>query len=1083
MVDQLRVLTCIELFLYSKFYSKHPVFTFCFENSQLFSSLETILKCCISDDALNTDLSSFKLVQREAINSCSKNKWSSFISILALSTVINRSIETFYPDFGAQKYKFLFNQVINPRVLNNNFSSDCVSILFSRADNVMKEFKPNHFVPLIFIPIVNKHKIIKHQLSDLSLNNRPTKKMKKSKHIIQPQSASFIKSNNYKILYPTSNSLTFPETAKTFPVSTITKYTPSLTSSSSSVSTVPSTCNTIKEDIISNKNKSVCVSKLSTRGTILGFFSKFPKIKPEPLKPETPISVGESLSSSSKIILLPSPVLPVVDYSSNSISKYDVGSYKHKGKKCSDSDLLDLINNVFIPDNDFVFPKDAKTKRSFCHSWLKRFSWLSYSPSEDGAYCLQCTLLQHMVPTSNKRATNLISTPMKHWNDSMSTFTRHNNKSQLHKDTSFILDSLRNTHYGKSKSIDEILSESFSKRVQANRAFLIPIIDTIVLCGRLAIALRGRRETLDFFEPGKYSPYSIGNFMELLNFRIMAGDSALLNHLKTCAKNASYTSPVIQNELIACCGAFIRDKIVLEVKKAKIFTIICDEACDSSTKEQMSLVLRFVDEEFNVREDFIAFIHCSEGLNGAALAKVILDTLDDYGLNIKNCRGQGYDGAGSVAGKVNGCSAHILRLNHLALYTHCFSHRLNLVVCKSCSVYNVKKVMDLIKDMSYFFNLSETRQIVLEKNIKEILPESTKSRLLDVCRTRWVERIVGMGNFQDLFPAIVQTFVEMSENVNRKSNDQTQSRAHSHRNAVERFDFIVGMVFTRRVFDLTMDVTKLLQAKGNDILDAIHLVETLKLHFSAIRSNIDQYHSKWYDEAKEVAKSVDVIECAPRVAGRQTHRPNHPSSDTSDYFKRSLTIPFIDHVCTELDSRFNTSLTAYHGLVLIPSKMLHLISKEKEGLCKAPWKEQFKTFFNFYLEDFPNPLAIDGELDLWQQFWENSNKCLPNSVSKTLKEMPHSFHKDDGIFVNIEVALRILATLPVTSCECERSFSALRRLKNYNRSTMGGERLNGLALMHVHLEVKIDKEDIINRFSALGSRRIAFLDREYSGTR
>ena len=59
--------------------------------------------------------------------------------------------------------------------------------------------------------------------------------------------------------------------------------------------------------------------------------------------------------------------------------------------------------------------------------------------------------------------------------------------------------------------------------------------------------------------------------------------------------------------------------------------------------------------------------------------------------------------------------------------------------------------------------------------------------------------------------------------------------------------------------------------------------------------------------------------------------------------------------------------------------------------------------------------------------------CHPNSVGETLKYMPH------GVFHNIEVSLRILATLPVTSCECERSFSALRRLKNYNHSTMLSE--------------------------------------------
>ena len=112
----------------------------------------------------------------------------------------------------------------------------------------------------------------------------------------------------------------------------------------------------------------------------------------------------------------------------------------------------------------------------------------------------------------------------------------------------------------------------------------------------------------------------------------------------------------------------------------KYFSIIADEAADSSNKEQLSLVLRFVDENLNIREDFVGYVHCVEGLSGEKLASVILKTLSQLNLNINDCRGQGYDGAGAVAGKINGCSAHILRLNNKALYTHCFSHRLNLVM-------------------------------------------------------------------------------------------------------------------------------------------------------------------------------------------------------------------------------------------------------------------------------------------------------------------------------------------------------------------------------------------------------------------
>ena len=60
---------------------------------------------------------------------------------------------------------------------------------------------------------------------------------------------------------------------------------------------------------------------------------------------------------------------------------------------------------------------------------------------------------------------------------------------------------------------------------------------------------------------------------------------------------------------------------------------------------------------------------------------------------------------------------------------------------------------------------------------------------------------------------------------------------------------------------------------------------------------------------------------------------------------------------------------------------------------------------------------------------------------------------DPATFPNISVLLQIACTLPVTSCECERSASALRQLNNYMRASMGKSRLSNLALLHIHYDV------------------------------
>ena len=69
---------------------------------------------------------------------------------------------------------------------------------------------------------------------------------------------------------------------------------------------------------------------------------------------------------------------------------------------------------------------------------------------------------------------------------------------------------------------------------------------------------------------------------------------------------------------------------------------------------------------------------------------------------MQNCRGQGYDGAGNMAGKYQGTAARIQREYPLALYVHCASHRLNLCIVKSCEILLVKTRMDKVKLVADF---------------------------------------------------------------------------------------------------------------------------------------------------------------------------------------------------------------------------------------------------------------------------------------------------------------------------------------------------------------------------------------------
>ena len=72
-------------------------------------------------------------------------------------------------------------------------------------------------------------------------------------------------------------------------------------------------------------------------------------------------------------------------------------------------------------------------------------------------------------------------------------------------------------------------------------------------------------------------------------------------------------------------------------------------------------------------------------------------------------------------------------------------------------------------------------------------------------------------------------------------------------------------------------------------------------------------------------------------------------------------------------------------------------------------------------------------------------------------------------FPNILEAFHILATIPITTCECERSISNLRRIKTYTESTLSENRLNGLALMSIHQEIVPDISRVIEIFVSKGA--------------
>jgi len=82
-------------------------------------------------------------------------------------------------------------------------------------------------------------------------------------------------------------------------------------------------------------------------------------------------------------------------------------------------------------------------------------------------------------------------------------------------------------------------------------------------------------------------------------------------------------------------------------------------------------------------------------------------------------------------------------------------------------------------------------------------------------------------------------------------------------------------------------------------------------------------------------------------------------------------------------------------------------------------------------------------------------------------------HKLESIFPNLSISLRMFLTAPTTVASAERSFSKLKVINNYLRSTMGQDRLNNLARLNIECDIAkhIDFDTVIRSFAKKKARK------------
>ena len=116
--------------------------------------------------------------------------------------------------------------------------------------------------------------------------------------------------------------------------------------------------------------------------------------------------------------------------------------------------------------------------------------------------------------------------------------------------------------------------------------------------------------------------------------------------------------------------------------------------------------------------------------------------------------------------------------------------------------------------------------------------------------------------------------------------------------------------------------------------------------------------------------------------------------------------------------------------------------------------QDLERLLDIYQEDIGPRAAVVPEVQRWVNKWKKEDvSTVPSSAIEALC----ACHAD--IYPNVYILLTTLGTLPVSTATSERSVSTMRCLKTYLRSSIGNERMTGLALISIHKDRQIDREN------------------------
>ena len=136
---------------------------------------------------------------------------------------------------------------------------------------------------------------------------------------------------------------------------------------------------------------------------------------------------------------------------------------------------------------------------------------------------------------------------------------------------------------------------------------------------------------------------------------------------------------------------------------------------------------------------------------------------------------------------------------------------------------------------------------------------------------------------------------------------------------------------------------------------------------------------------EKMCSDIGIKPSIPQRCGHQRHRSNVPAEIPSDYYRRTISIPLLDQLLSEMKSRFSShQRTVLLALSVMPSAMV--ILSTKQYIIKV------NELAHMYQDNLPSAECIVSELECWKTKWqhqlrEHSQSSIPDSPTLTLRHV------------------------------------------------------------------------------------------------